>query len=606
MDTHKLFCGCSSDLAEEEPISEVERKLRAVAGELGEVDRAAQHEYLRDRSFLYQVYDGKSCLVELDEEPPMPLNQEALDIGLQVSLMLHTRVPDEIHVMRKTVIDGSNTCGFQRTAMIGLDGWMEGPKGRVEILTVCLEEEAAGIAGDRDSSVVYRLDRLGIPLVEIATGLLVGYTPQEVQDIARKLGMMLRMTGRVQRGIGTIRQDVNVSIREGARVEIKGFQEIGKLGELIENEARRQEALVDIRNQLSSKGAEVGPRRKVTEHFRDAPKGFVSRAVSKGSSVLGIKLTGFAGVLGQEIGPGRTFGRELADHAKAYGLGGVIHSDEDLEKMGLQESFSSLAQELGAGDKDALVIVVGRGEKVENAMEAVRKRCKVAMEGVPEETREPNPDFTTSYKRPLPGSSRMYPETDIPPIPISRERLEDVAQRLPESPSAKREKLTALAMSSDLADQLIRDRNLALFEKVRSKVDIDATLLATTLVNTFRSLRRDGVPVDDIPERDLVKFFSRVNEGDIVKERIEGVLRRMCEGESLQEILKAEESVSEQELRKMVDHIVEEKSDLIQNMGDRSFGPVMGLVMKRVRGKIDGAVVGRVVKQAISERLEEE
>ena len=604
LDTHKLFCGCSSALEEEVPAMEVKRKLRAVAGELGEVDRAALHEYLRDRVFLYNAYHGETCLVELDEEPPSPLNEEALDIGLEICLLFSAWTPDEIHVMRKTVVDGSNTGGFQRTCVIGLDGEMEGPRGRLSVPAICLEEEAAGIGGQKDGSVVYKLDRLGIPLVEVATGLLEGYSPQEVQEIAHRIGMIVRMTGKVLRGIGTIRQDVNVSVRGGARVEIKGFQEIGRLAELIEKEAQRQISLVRMKDEFAKRSPKVADPVDVTSFFADVMKGPIHSAVKKGGVVLCLELAAFAGMLRCELCPGRTFGRELADHARAYGLGGIIHTDEDLEAMGLAGNFARLRAHLGAGKDDALLIMAGERGVLERAMKAVKERADLASRGLPEETREPNPDCTTNYKRPLPGSSRMYPETDIPPIPISKERLERLRAKLPEKPEKKRARLVEAGMSEDLADQMVRDANLPLFESVMSKVKVDATLVANMLVNSFRSLRRTGVDVDSLTEDQVVQFFEQLSAGTIVKQEIESVLAEMAQGKRpLKEIVAERHRITEDDLRRIVEAVLAEKSQLLAERGERSFAPIMGEVMKQVRGKIDGALVGMVLKQLMDAKL---
>jgi len=603
LNTHKLFCGCSSELKEQVPALEVRRKLRAVAGELGEVDRAALHEYLRDRVFLYNAYQGETCLVELDEEPPAPLNDEALDIGLEICMLFSAWIPDEVHVMRKTVVDGSNTGGFQRTCVIGMDGEMEGPRGRVAVPTICLEEEAAGIGDQRGPAVIYKLDRLGIPLVEVSTGLLEGYSPREVQEVAHRIGMILRMTGKVQRGIGTIRQDVNVSVEGGARVEIKGFQQIGRLAELIENEARRQIALIAIKDELSRRSPKVFDPVDVTQFFSGVKTGPIHSALEEGGVVLCLKLAGFAGILGTEICPGRTFGRELADHARAYGIGGIIHTDEDLAGMGLEETFRRLREHLSAGQGDALVIVAGEPIACGRAAKAVGERAAWASRGIPEETREPNPDCTTNYKRPLPGSSRMYPETDIPPIPISRERLERIRAKLPEKPEEKRARLLAAGMSEDLVDQIVRDVSLPLFEEVMSRVRADATLVANTLVNSFRSLRRAGVNVDALADSQIIEFFEQLSLGRIVKEDIESVLTEMVRGRPLEEILRERERIGEEELRTIIEGILEEKSQLLAERGERSFGPIMGEVMKHVRGKIDGAIVGKVLKELIDRRL---
>jgi Glu-tRNA(Gln) amidotransferase subunit E-like FAD-binding protein len=257
LDTHKLFCNCDSDLEEEHPYLEVMRKLRPVAGELGKVDAAAMQEFVKRKTFDYQVFHDEVCLVELDEEPPMPLNNEALNVALTIALMLKCDIVDEIHVMRKTVIDGSNTSGFQRTAMIAHSGVLKTEHGDVEIEGVFLEEEASGIIGKKEKGK-YRLDRLGIPLIEVSTGIMK-LEPKQIKDVALKLGTMVRMTGRVKRGLGTIRQDVNVSIKKGARCEIKGVQDLRILDKVIENEVNRQLDLVKKNKKVAEETRNAKP-----------------------------------------------------------------------------------------------------------------------------------------------------------------------------------------------------------------------------------------------------------------------------------------------------------------------------------------------------------
>ena len=241
----KLFCNCSAAMQEKEPIAIVKRKLHPVASELGEVDVAAQFEYLRDRTFYYQVFRGETCLIDLDEAPPLPLNQEALEIALQIALLFHCSIPEEIHVMRKTVIDGSTPMGFQRTMIVGRNGYLKYRGKEIEIAHVALEEDAAAIVKEENGKVTYRLNRLGVPLVEIGTGLLVGFTPQEIQEIAYLIGITCKSTEKIKRGIGAIRQDLNVSIKKGNRVEIKGVQELGMIAKVIENEVKRQMSLIE-------------------------------------------------------------------------------------------------------------------------------------------------------------------------------------------------------------------------------------------------------------------------------------------------------------------------------------------------------------------------
>jgi Glu-tRNA(Gln) amidotransferase subunit E-like FAD-binding protein len=248
----KLFCSCSTAMREKEPAMTVIRRQHPVASELGHVDTAAQYEALRKRTFFYQVFKGETCLVDLDEEPPHALDKEALQAALEIALLFNCTIPSEINVMRKTITDGSNTGAFQRTMIIGMDGWLKFGGKKVEIKQVALEEDAAAIVGeekeaevsaepkDKESKVTYRLNRLGVPLVEITTGILEDFTPEQIQEIAFMIGITCRSTEKVKRGIGTIRQDLNVSVKGGERVEVKGVQELSMLARVVEKEADRQ------------------------------------------------------------------------------------------------------------------------------------------------------------------------------------------------------------------------------------------------------------------------------------------------------------------------------------------------------------------------------
>lgn len=242
---HKLFCNCPTGM-EGSDKSEVMRMQHPVASELGEVDVAAQYEALRNRKFKYRVYPSETCLVDLDEEPPHDLNKEALKTAIEIALLLKCEIPSEINVMRKTVTDGSNTSAFQRTAIIGLDGSLKYGSKTIEITQICLEEDASAISGQENGTATYKLNRLGVPLVEITTGVLDGYTPEQIQEISYMIGIMCRSTGKVKHGIGSIRQDVNVSIKNGARVEVKGVQELGMIAKVIEKEINRQLSLKKV------------------------------------------------------------------------------------------------------------------------------------------------------------------------------------------------------------------------------------------------------------------------------------------------------------------------------------------------------------------------
>jgi glutamyl-tRNA(Gln) amidotransferase subunit E len=370
----KLFCGCPTVLRKfEERSGEFSRYLRATESEMGEIDRAAKEEMMVLRKFCYYTYDT-CCLVEYDEEPPAPLNREALEICLSIAKMVGMTPVEQVHTMRKLVIDGSNTSGFQRTALVAMNGTL--PNGGA-IDTICLEEEAAQrVEGD-----TFSLDRLGIPLVEITTSPCM-HTPEEVFSVAEYLGMVLRSTGRVKRGLGTIRQDVNISIREGARVEIKGVQELDLIAEVVRREVDRQQNLVRIREELRSRGASVDPvPRDVTGVFA----GTGSSILKKAKKILAVRLPGFTGLVGREIQPGRRLGSEISDYAKKCGVGGIFHTDE-LPAYGVTaEEVAALRVEVGAADRDCVIMVAAGAERAACAAEQVsRKRPgRCSREGPP-------------------------------------------------------------------------------------------------------------------------------------------------------------------------------------------------------------------------------
>ncbi|MCD6403241.1 MAG: Glu-tRNA(Gln) amidotransferase subunit GatE [Candidatus Aenigmarchaeota archaeon] len=604
--THKLFCDCSSDMKGENRILVVKRKLRPVAGELGEVDRAAMFEYMKGRTFIYEVFQNESCLVELDEEPPHLVNQQALLTALEIALLLNCKVVDEIHVMRKTVIDGSNTSGFQRTMLIGLDGWINGPRGKVPIAQICLEEESAGIVDKRGKEVVYRLDRLGIPLVEITTGLLEGYTPEEIQQIAFKIGMVLRSTKKVMRGIGTIRQDINISIEGGARIEIKGLQEIGLLKDVIEKEVKRQLSLLEIKEELRRRNLSVEEISDevldVTDVFSETESKLIKRLVSQGNKVYCFKLPKFAGLLKKELCEGKTFGKELSDYAKAYGIGGIIHTDENLKKYHLEKEFQKLRELLNASSQDVVVTAVGKQEDVKKACDAVISRAKQALVGVPEETRVVNPDATTSFARPLPGGARMYPETDLPPIEISKKLLDELSSNLPESVDEKIERLKSMGIEETIATKLFLSEYDELFEEFVDKVH--PPFLANLLVGITRSVKRETgkeVPADVV--RRVIESY--VN-GLIVKEAVEEIMKELTltPDENVEKVIKklGLERISEEELVRIIKQKIVENKEVLERLGDKAEKALIGMVMREIRGRIEGEVVVKKVKELLGQR----
>ena len=355
---NKLFCKCPTILKDlTDSNNEFSRYLRPTQSEMGKVDLAALEESKYNRKYVYKTYDT-TCLVENDEEPPSELNEDAIDLTLEIALLFNMEIIDEIHTMRKIVIDGSNTTGFQRTALVATNGCMEVDGDPIGVTVLCLEEEAAQKVTDSKTEVTYSLDRLGIPLVEIATSADIK-TPEQAKKVAEYIGMILRSTGKVKRGLGTIRQDINISIAQGARVEIKGVQMLGMIDKIVENEAIRQINLLDIRKKLEERNASVEEDIiDVTDVFKNTECKLIQKSIKKGK-VLAICLRGFGGLVGWEIQPNRRLGSEFSDRAKGY-TGGIFHTDE-MPKYGVSaEEVKELKHVFNACEDDCVIFVADK------------------------------------------------------------------------------------------------------------------------------------------------------------------------------------------------------------------------------------------------------
>jgi glutamyl-tRNA(Gln) amidotransferase subunit E len=605
----KLFCSCPTKLTQEPGEIKIWRRLRLAKSEMGEVDPAALFEYEKGVSYLYECYNPTTCLVEMDEEPPHELNREALELAIKFALMVGAHVFDEIHVMRKIVIDGSNTTGFQRTVLVAVGGSIKVGDKIVPIQTICLEEDAARkISEDKSTrTITYRLDRFGAPLIEVATAPVIS-SPEEAREVALRIGLLLRSLGRVKRELGSIRQDLNISVEGGAKIEVKGVQYLDLIPKVVAYEALRQRSLLEIRDELARRGVtrealEFKPV-DVTHVFAETKSRIAKQAISAGGVAMALKLPGFKGLLGREIQPGRRLGTELADRARYWAeVGGLFHSDE-LPGYGITErEAEEVRKVLGCGDLDAFILVFESREKAEEALRAAWERALECLQGVPEETRAANPDGTTRYMRPRPGSARMYPETDVRPIRITREWLEKLRRELPEPPEKTLERLVEkYSLPQDMAWKLFDTQQLYLFEELVEKTGAPPLLVASTLTNTLVSLRREGVPVENITEEHLSSVFAQVARGTMAKEAIPDVLKLLATNPAMtvEEALRSlGGSLSEEEVRRIVREIVAENSEYIRERGERAFGRIMGLVMEKVRGRADGKLVSEIVREEL-------
>ncbi len=601
----KLFCGCPTLLRDTKESSfEFFRYLRPTQSEMGVVDRAALEEVKLTKKFIYRAYDT-TCLVENDEEPPRELNQEALDYSLMIALMLNMNIVDELYTMRKIVIDGSNTSGFQRTGLVATKGYLDSSDGRIGIDVLCLEEEAAQKVEDKGDSVVYSLDRLGIPLVEIGTAPDI-VSPAHAREVAEKLGMILRSTGKVKRGLGTIRQDINISIAEGARVEIKGVQALELIETIVDREVTRQAALLEIKKELNRRNAGVQDKIiDVTHVFAHTGSKVIQKAL-KGGVVYAVNLLNFAGFVGKEVQTGRRLGTEFSDRAKKSGVGGVFHTDE-LPNYGITEDeVDALRKAVDARETDCVVMVADTKEKARGALEDVIVRAKEALVCVPEETRRALPDGNSAYMRPLPGSARMYPETDVPPVAITEERVRSI--KLPELIEERMPRyMKQFSLSEELARQIARSGNSGLFESIMQGVpEASATIVVRTLETTLYELEKEGVPVSNIKNNHLISLFKLQAEGKIPNEAIGAILKTIAAKPELTVDKVAQTlgiGVGTGDLESVIDKIIESRMDFIREKGLNSVGPLMGVVMKELRGKVSGEEVSMLLKEKISKKL---
>ena len=607
----KLFCNCPPELFKEAPEITFLRRLRPTQSELGQVDPAAYFEFQKGVRILYEANRRSSCLVEIDEEPPHPINIDAVEVVLTASLMMNMQPVDEVHVMRKTVIDGSNTTGFQRTCIIALDGWIKVGEKVIPMQAASLEEDAARKTGTQDNgkTIRYRIDRLGIPLIEVATAPVI-YSPQEAQEVAYVIGRILRDTGKVMRGLGTIRQDLNVSLPNGALIEIKGVQELELISIVVEYEVQRQLGLINIKEELSKRGVNAESLKldfvDVSPIFRETKSKVIRKAVDKSQKVIAVKLPCFAGLLGLELMPNFRFGTELSDRAKFWGrVGGIFHTDE-MPNYGITpDEVQATRNAVAAAEDDAVVLVADTVENTVDALKAVVERCQEALVGVPAETRTAKDDGTTHYMRPRPGAARMYPETDIPPQIITEQTVEEIKANLPEPADIKFERLIKeYDLNEKLAKQLIDSEYNILFEVVAKESGVASSTVAAFLTETVKALKRDRVEVENVTDDQILSIFKAVGGGELAKEATADVFSWLSknEGETLQSAVTSLglKMFTESDLATKIDQVIAANKEQIAKLGKNAFGILMGVAMREVRGKANPELVAKLLKEKLN------
>ncbi|MEK9650834.1 MAG: Glu-tRNA(Gln) amidotransferase subunit GatE [Poseidonia sp.] len=612
-----------------------ERRLRASRGEGGAVDVAARFESKRNRTFVY-AQSPNAGLIELDEQPPVALDEEAVDITLTVAALLEAQPVSLIQTMRKTVVDGSNTSGFQRTSLVATDGRLATEEGDVGIDVVCLEEDSARKLDTVDTGngqqVLYNLDRLGLPLIEIATSPDIR-SPDHAQSTAMSLGRVLRQTRRVRRGLGSIRQDLNVSIGAGDRVEIKGCQDLGWIPRIIRLEMARQLHFYRLANDLRAaldlpslpphrddddEAVEDAVALRVAQHlelrlvdvstsFAATSSGMVSDGLSSGAVMLALPLPGLLGRLGTKSMDDDgaqlpRLGRELAGAAKLAGVKGIFHADE-LPAYGItEEEVSEVRHTLQLGEQDAFVLCCAPLWQATLALEAVLNRARLAWHRVPKEVRNvvvkkgAPEDGTTSPMRPLPGRSRMYPETDVPPLALEASTWNGVLERLPMSDAERERRMAEFEVSQDQAEQLLsRELDDVFVEHVDGLPD---KAWAAMLLSH-----------DDQPPQLVATVLRLKEDGALARDHMDGVVEahagRVLPYEALLAYCQSHDLAPADlgGLEDVIQGIVAERLSFVQERGMGAMGPLMGVVMQAAGGA-DGKEVSRLLKAAIQAVLE--
>ena len=582
---------------------------------MGAYDPAVIFEFGKMRTIKYDSSCVSSCLVEADEEPPQDLDEHALETSLIISLALNSNICDELHVMRKIVIDGSNTSGFQRTILIATNGYLDVNERRVGVQSICLEEDAAKLISDNGIIREYGLDRLGVALIEIALKP-VTCTPEEIATIALSFGRLLRASKRVSRGLGSIRQDVNVSIEGGAVVEVKGIQRLEDLVKVIRYEAGRQYGLVRIAQMLKSRGTcqtDVSGRvEDVTDILAKSTSNVVSKVLENMNSVFkAIRAEGFKGIIGYEPYPGIRLGKQISEMVRFYGLRGIFHSDElpgyGIKDREVQEVTNRLQMN---PEKDSFVAVGGPREKVDFAVESIIRRLRMAMAGPPPETRAATLEGKTIYSRPKPGASRMYPETDIPSIPVSRMQLSRLSRQVPKTMDQILSSLVErYGLNRKLAEQIFDSEYFTLFEEIATSIEgIRPTFIASKLTEDLLSLERQGLDRSMVTNDMIIDTFHRLAHGTIAKESVVLIFEKLMKkeaktvGEAIAQL--GITAVSDLEIDKTLDRVLDENLPMISEKGFESIGTLMGKSMGKFRGKVDGQKINSILKAKLEALLQ--
>lgn len=521
----KLFCRCPAGIYQEpdDYDAEIIRHMRPTLSELGEYDGTALMEFKTRKTIIYRIKSPTACTYEIDDTPPFQINKQALEQAIEISLLCRLNIVGEVHITRKQYLDGSIPTGFQRTAIIGVEGEIPLKNKKVRLIQLSLEEDSCREVSDIGHVRVFRTDRLGMPLIETVTYPDM-VNPDEVKEACNYIRFLNRSTGKVRTGIGSGRQDVNVSCRGGTRVEIKGVSHTKWIPELTHNEAFRQYALLHIRAGLLEKNPDwkqwkIQSRRisRKEIQFSFAPLDEAQRCKLM---VYAINLPGFRGVLSHFTQPGKIFADEISDRLKVIACiekPHMLHS-EMFDRENEAENFERIRQMLNAGDDDAQLIIWGPADDMPTALETIEERCLMAFQGVPNETRKSFEDGTTIFERVLPGADRMYPDTDSPPIPLKDSYIEELKKRLPEDVIDRYNKLKQWGVPEDTYTYIFKKDLFPLIERIITELDVPPVFCGTFFGHTLKFIEGHYKPSSAFSYKIIFGLFRFLKERGLALE----------------------------------------------------------------------------------------
>ncbi len=541
----KLFCKCPAGLyhSGHEYDAEIVRHMRPTLSELGEYDGTALMEFKTKKNILYRIKNESACTYDIDDTPPFPVNREALAIAMEVALLLKTNIVGELHITRKQYLDGSIPTGFQRTAIVGIEGEIPLRSKKVRIIQISLEEDSCREVSDVGHERIYTTDRLGIPLIETVTYPDM-QTPDEAEEAAQYLRYLTRSTGKVNTGIGAAREDVNVSIAGGTRVEIKGVAHIKWIPELTHNEAFRQKALLEIRDILRKKIK--GPKNWRVSHIL-VPEGLLhcppdeNPEHTPGVPVL-VNLPELKGVLSFFTQPGHCFADELAGRLRVIAClthSRITHS-ESLNPLVPEEDWSALQRLIQASEGDAQMLFWAEERDIKTALDAIQERCLLAFDGVPNETRKAFPDGTTVFERVLPGPDRMYPDTDSAPIPIDEKMIQAAKKSIPVDISEQVKAMAEWKIPADAVPTILKKALFPVLEAAVRDYQVHPVFAGTLLAHILKHIEGTTAPKRGWSDSRILDFFRFAHDHtldmEIMKEMLP--LAYLDPGKSPAEILK--------------------------------------------------------------------